>query len=249
MSEIFNLNRFWKFVKTETLINKNMIIKHILGLLVLFLFSYYIIENFFFGGITPEEVKMVEMYVWNPDMLIALLHCFIALIPFFYYINLYDSIKSVRYAMLPASQLEKVISAIIQTSVIIPALLIAVFGLFLLVIRLTNTFEIGLEWGEFFKNVFTEIQVQSFLFLGVFWFKKNKVLKIILSLLVSFTLLMLLGIFLGNNNSLLTSVNDFLNNFSDFFEFLSNNIRIIVSILIPLLPWFISYKKYVRTQV
>jgi hypothetical protein len=76
----------------------------------------------------PREITDIESFLGIPLILIALM-------PFFLYNGLYDKVKSVRYAMLPASQTEKVASAVIQANILIPALLVIVFWISMFIIN------------------------------------------------------------------------------------------------------------------
>jgi tetratricopeptide (TPR) repeat protein len=101
--------------------------------------------------------------------------------PIILYNTLYDSVKSVSYAMLPASQLEKFVSAIVQVAIIVPVLTIIVFLLSIFVIHYIVGTEIQMvdPVSRYGRILFRCIQFQSFIFLGAFWFKRKKVIKII----------------------------------------------------------------------
>jgi hypothetical protein len=130
---IFNPNRFWKLVKTETLIKKNTIIKLLLALIVLLLLVYFVSVSLV--DIDTEIYLDIETYL-------QIFYAIMVLTPIFLYNSLYDSIKSVKYAMIPASQLEKIIYAIIQTNIIIPCAMLIVLSMFVITIYVINSFDI-----------------------------------------------------------------------------------------------------------
>jgi hypothetical protein len=128
--------------------------------------------------------------------------------------------------MLPASQLEKVVSAIIQTSIIIPALLTVVMFLALFIFRLTIYPNLEVLNLGFFQHFFKTIQVQSFVFLGVFWFKNNKILKMILIIIAIFVLL---GVINYQYNLIIT--------------------KLLTNPTFPLLPYTVAFLKYRKTEI
>ena len=248
MNSTFDLKRFGKLIKAETFINKSSIVKLLLGLLLLLLIVYYLpplLENGGIDNISKEDIKIRVPYLYS------IFSMFVLLVPFFLYHNLYDKVKNIRYAMFPTSQLEKVISAIIQTSIITTALLMLVLSLFLLMVYLTTS--INLEVSifrieRFFEVFFMVIQVQSFLFLGIFWFKNNKILKMILILIAIIALLIWISYLITSPE---TVVYKFLERHSDSYilNFFNNHSKTISAILFPLLPWTAAFWKFKRTQI
>jgi hypothetical protein len=151
--------------------------------------------------------------------------------------------------MLPVSQAEKVTFAIIQTGILIPALLVIVFWGFIFIIHRISSAEIAMDLSVFFKNiVFDAIQAQSLIFLGVFWFKDKKILKVILAI-TALIIALVAWEHLFENYYSNETVLKFVENFEWLFEFLSNHGRVIFAILMPLGPWLIAYKKFTKTQV
>ena len=163
MNSVFNLNRFGKLVKAELLINKKSFIR-ILALLVLLGALYWI-------GIG------VDMIFHTVSL--------IAIFPFFLYKNVHHKDKGIVYAMLPATPLEKILSAIILVNVFSIVFLVA----FTLAIALISTLlgnDIAMESisNEIFPRFFIIITMQSIVLFSMFGFSKNKILKFILLLLL-----------------------------------------------------------------
>jgi hypothetical protein len=256
MNSTFNLNRFWKLIKIETLINKGIIVKLLLGLLVVSLLAHYLalrtIED---SDIVGNIVETLYLSIFKNIVLV-----FTFLVPIFLYYNLYHKVKNVGFAILPASQLEKVISAIVQTTIIAPALLMAVMTLFLLVIRWTVFPNLEFKLTPIAEDLFEIIQFQSFLLLGVFWFKNNKLLKIILTVIVISILFAMLVYFITTVinpppewfKDFVYGISEFLYNNSIFrtvIKFLVEYKKVILAIIFPLLPYTVAFLKYRRTQI
>jgi len=258
MNSTFDLKRFGKLIKAETLINKSTIVKLLLGLLLILLIVYYLPT--LFGGARSIEEKEYFFTTIEQYNSYQILYVFVLLVPFFLYYNLYDKVKNVRYAMLPTSQLEKVISAVIQTSIISSALLMLVLALFLLIVYLTDFTSLELSFlsildiEKFFETFFAVIQVQSFLFLGIFWFKNNKILKMILTAIAIITLLTVIGYIIANNQYIAEWLYEFFkkcynSDVNDVLKFLYDHSKTILAILFPLLPWTAAFWKFKRTQI
>lgn len=245
MNSTFDLNRFWKLVKTETLINKSTIIKLLLGWLLLVLLVYYYHSRIFIymiPDVNQDTIFVVHDYT---EILILV----IIIVPLSLHYNVYHKVKNASYAMLPASQLEKVISAIIQTSILIPALLLAVLVLFMLILRSVNP---NLEIEIIYREIFTAIQIQSFLFLGMFWFRKNKILKMTLIIIVVTVLIITTAYWIFHispQGDLYYFLFNFTTKFKDVITFISEHKNIILAIFFPLLPYTIAFLKYRRTQI
>ena len=253
MNVIFSYKRFWQLTKTEIRINKMLFIRPILGLISVMFIAYFISSTFF--GITEpcgQEIGNSEnMSVTfdatdvEEDTNFALfLYVMIMVIPLGIYKNLYDKDKGVRYAMMPASQLEKVLSAISICAIIMPVVLIAVYWLALSVLRFIHPYKIVLDVNEFFQWIFYAIQIQSVLFLLIFWFKENKNMKIIITF-ATITFLLIGGSYYVSQHLPI----DFIYNFSGLLNFLADYGRIILCIIFPLIPWIVSYNKFIRTQI
>ena len=243
MNQTFNLKRFYKFLKTETLINKNAIIRALLGLLLMFLAAYYF-DNYILGGafsigtdvgMSVETVHTTQSSI--DSIYLFILQIMVIMLPFGLYKKLYDKVKSVKYAMLPASQLEKVMSAITLTSIVIPIILTLAFGLMIFTTHLITSATIKITFSNYFDYIFEAIQLQSLLFLGFFWFKRNKFIKIIIAIIVLFVLNIVFNNFSFDYQSI------------PIFNFISNNKNTILTILFPLVPWIISYKRFTKTQI
>lgn len=237
MNNTFNFNRFFNLIRTEILINKKLYA--ILSLIVLFCisFGYYLIRQ--------HDVMPTDAYASSIFNIILLL-VFVA--PLVFYINLYDSKKDVQRAMLPASQFEKLLSAIVQVSVLLPLLLFAIYVVSLTILSWINLPNLSINYSYYIENMFYNVQLQSFLFLAVFFFKNNKIIKIIITgiaIIVCFILLISLLEFILTQSQLKYIAQ--LNIRIDTKELMS--IKIIWCILVPLLPWSLSYLKFKRTQI
>ena len=226
MNTTLNLNRFGRFFKTEILINKNTIAIILLALLLLMLIVYYlptaVTTNV--GEETSFNIEFGADKVLDLSNYLSVFNFVVFLLPFVLYSRLYDRVKSVRYANLPASQLEKVISAILQTTIIVPILLMAVLVLFLSVIYLLTSPNIAVDYSKFFNDYWGIIQKQSILFLMVFWFKEKKLLKILLVFIVTIILLIIYNYIIAFNSSSAT----FINNLESFIDFWNKHEKLIL---------------------
>jgi hypothetical protein len=257
MNSTFQLNRFLKLVKTETLINKSVLMKLLLGI-IFFVFLKFLFEitlNF-----NPISIDII-LFLSTGFMIIA---------PLFLYNNLYHKTKGVQYAMIPASQFEKFLSAIIQTNIIVPILLFSALTILLSLFKLHNNVR---DIQDFYTHYFignskgnstiigilwqfsTVVVFQSFIFLGVFWFKPNKILKIILAniciisfFLISVNIFMEFGLFNGLVSEYLKLI---------FIDKMRVDIPLkfifehkqIFNLFIPLILWTIAFLKFKKTQI
>ncbi|MCL2039610.1 MAG: hypothetical protein FWG85_04180 [Bacteroidetes bacterium] len=241
MNQIFNLKRFYKFLKTETLVNKNVIVLALLILILGFITIYYInnfiLNNLFMSaGIEGNEMTTDTNIIPNNIGVsyLFMLQIIVVVLPFMLYKSLYDKVKSVKYFILPASQLEKVSAAIMQTSIIIPILLTIALAIITLIIYLITPTQITITFSDYFDSIYDAIRLQSLIFLGVFWFKNNKFIKIIIAIILLFILFFIITINYEPNFVL---------------NFITDNISIILAVLFPFIPWLISYIRYTKTQV
>jgi len=253
MNSTFDLNRFRKLIKIDLLINKSAVAKLLLGLLlgmsIVYFFTTYIFSPSPSSTVIDSEGVSVVVGIGS-DSYLSILEICVFLIPIVLFYNLYHKVKDVRNAMLPASQLEKVLSAVLQTSIITPALLLILFGLLLLIFHLLNpqSFElITPTFQGFFKDYFAMIQVQSLVFLGMFWFKGNKILKMILTVIAITVLLTVLGLLLSKNPQFMNWL--LADDFGGINEFLEKYGKIILAIMFPLLPYTVAFFKFKRTQL
>ena len=110
------------------------------------------------------------------------------IIPFLLYNFVYHPTKSFTYSMLPASWLEKFTSAWVMCVIAVPLMLFAFALLVAFIGDLFGaqiTYHTLLDPKSFFTNIyFPTIAAQSVMFWGAFWFKRQKVGKTILTIVL-----------------------------------------------------------------
>jgi hypothetical protein len=109
------------------------------------------------------------------------------ILPFLFYNFVYHPTKSLTYMMLPASWLEKFMSAWMMCVIAVPMMLFAFSLLIGFVGDLAGaqvTYH-SLKMKPFLINIYLPtIAMQSFFFLMVFWFKRKKIQKTILVVVI-----------------------------------------------------------------
>jgi len=114
----------------------------------------------------------------------------IAITPFALYNFLYHPTKSFTYAMLPASWLEKFMSAWIMCVVFVPLLLVGfstgvAILLDLLFSQIITSYRALFDFQLFFAEFYLEtIAAQAIAFCGAFWFKRQKIGRTILTIAI-----------------------------------------------------------------
>ena len=186
---------------------------------------------------------------------------FIILVPLWMYRFIYNPAEGLTYHMLPTTHLVKVLSAWLQSVIVVPILM---FGGFFLALFLGHLMGISINLGyesttslifrpptSFFSAYFDVICVQAFVFLGIFWFRHKKeawtfMILIVLGFLFSGIAWIFAQIFGSNDSthSTFTALSFFFNP-NIYLEPLSSFRHVIT----PVLPWILAYIKFTRTQV
>ena len=173
--------------------------------------------------------------------------------PFILYRFVYHPTKSLTYTMLPATSLEKTISAWLQCVVIVPALLIATTVLSLLLKDLfggADSLRVILSrnyWNiEYISHVHIILQlfaIQSLAFWGVFWFKSRKITKTFLYLALICVGIVVVATLIMNTlnyfNVPKITLSDTMLQALDYLRYL----------ILPILPWTLAFLKFPRTQI
>ncbi|MDR0437561.1 MAG: hypothetical protein LBH22_04575 [Bacteroidales bacterium] len=173
------------------------------------------------------------------------------IVPFLMYNFVYHPTKSFTYSMLPASWLEKFASAWVMCVIAVPLML---FGFALLVAFIGDLLGAQVSYHTLNLNVFLKtiylptIIVQSVMFWGAFWFKRQKVGKTILTIAIVVIGLIILA---WQMQDILRDLMNFLFGppYSEAREQqLLIWLRIIPYALMTLL-WSLALIKYPRTQI
>jgi len=207
METTFSLNRLWKFFKTEIYINQ-LRLATIPLLMPLFVFVMYMMEYDF-----------------------SFVSLFIMLTPLNFYQDIHHKIKGLTYAMLPASQLEKIISSIILMNILIITLVLISFvattkliGIFDCCVTIPSIKQLSSE-------VFIGLLVQSPLYFAMLGFNKYKFFRFCLIIIP------IAGIII------FTSVYDLV-----LFSEATKNILMKLLVFIPPLFWIATFLKFRKTQ-
>ena len=184
MKNTFNISRFGKFFAMEL-----RRFRGILGILLGVIFGVILI------GVLISTVTGGS----DPDPVGGGTAVFLILItPFILYNFVYHPTKSLTYAMLPVSWLEKFASAWVVCVIFVPFLL---FGFATLVAFISNflgaqiTYQ-ALNWNFFIDTYLPTIGFQAIAFCGAFWFRRQKVGKTILTIVIAMMALLVLAVVL-----------------------------------------------------
>jgi hypothetical protein len=209
MNNTFNITRFGKFFAMEFRQFRNIILI-LLGVtlidLVISMTSYSFaqgmivttFENMDMDEIDPAIGKLtLEEFALgvNPFRFGGAFGILLLILPFIFYNFVYHPTKSLTYTMLPASWLEKFTSAWAMCVIAVPILIFA-FSLLVAFIGDLAGAQISyhsLNLKPFLVDIyFPTVAMQSFFFWAVFWFKRKKIQKTIL--LVVIFLIALIGV-------------------------------------------------------
>ena len=255
MKNTFDISRFGKFFCMELRLFRNIIFVLIGLTLVDIVFSMAnhsttitmveatmdMIDEEEFPAMAMRGFEEISRGV-NPFRTGGAFGILLFLLPFFLYGFVYHPTKSLTYTMLPASWLEKFASAWVMCVIFIPILTFGISLLAAVLGDLTAGAQINyhsLNFKEFMKSHYLPtIAIQSFFFWAVFWFKRKKVQKtvlVIVLLLVAFV-----SVMFPHSNSEAWSV------------FVSNpdpTLLYCVGYGLMVLLWTAALLKYPRTQI
>ncbi len=251
MKLIFNINRFAKVLQMEFRLHQKTYLIF-LGLTLLDLlitmttYSATIdaVEIAVSTSADPNIAKVTSnlfdgVMPFRPGGAFGLL---LAIIPFALYGFLYHPTKSLTYAMLPASQFEKFVSAFVQCVIIVP------FNLFvfsLLISGIGDLAGVPINWSIVnFDYILTKywlpaICIQSIAFWGVFWFKKQKLAKTVLTLTTFVIGFLLINRFFGDYSFV-----KFITRMAENEGFVTNGMYAAMVVL-----WAAAFIKFPRTQI
>lgn len=251
-------------IKRVGMLLRNDVRRHAKNLYTLFgiLLALYLLKGFFDGLISLRNAD---------SLLITYIGAAVFFVPFCYR-HLFDTVKGVQYAMLPANQSEK-FAAMFLFSVVLFPLALSLFALLVMLPMAVITGDAGFVfdlsalftpsesviWGfypsflffehtGFFGSIFWKaVTMQSFIFWGVCFFKKHKLRNSLLCMLGFF---MLMGIFF--NVGLTSWQYSYHNMLPEQFATLTNRIGfalwLMFCVLLPIALWVFSFFKIRRQQ-
>ncbi|MCL2414208.1 MAG: hypothetical protein FWC94_03020 [Bacteroidales bacterium] len=184
MNNTFNISRFGKFLVMELLRFKG-ILGILLGVIFGVILMDLLISTATSGGSDGPVGGGTAVFL-------------ILITPFILYNFVYHPAKSLTYAMLPASWLEKFASAWVMCVIFVPFLL---FGFVTLISFISNLLGAqiiyqALNWNFFTGTYLPAICFQAIAFCGAFWFRRKKVGKTILTIVVIMMVLLVLAVVL-----------------------------------------------------
>ncbi|MDR0926609.1 MAG: hypothetical protein LBO69_02445 [Ignavibacteria bacterium] len=243
MNEIFDIKRFLTFLKTDIYTNrmKLAIIPAVLILIILML------------NIGNDIQLPLEVLLTLENMIILATP-----IPILY--NMYHKKKGLNYMMLPASQFEKLAASILQIAVIIPLIILGILVLYTFV-RINPNVANSINYkSELWNAVIDTIQLQSIVFFAMFFFKSNKIAKMVATFIICFITFFTLGTNEFTANIITKNIIPLF--FDVGKETYINHGAVIISsptiklwakiaanILFPLLPYTLAFLKLRKTQV
>ena len=180
MKNTFNIARFAKFFTTELRLFRNVFL-------------------IFMGIIVVDLITSIISGHTSGRSAGGLIIFLIAITPFALYNFLYHPTKSFTYAMLPASWLEKFMSAWIMCVVFVPLLLVGfstgvAILLDLLFSQIITSYRALFDFQLFFAEFYLEtIAAQAVAFCGAFWFKRQKIGRTILTIVIIVFALVFVG--------------------------------------------------------
>ncbi len=252
MKPIFNINRFAKVLQMEFRLHQKAYLIF-LGLTLLDLLISMTTRSFAITAMQntmsiSDDTNVVTamgelMRGTSPIRSGGAFGLLLYVVPFVLYNFLYHPTKSLTYAMLPASQFEKFISAFVQCAIIVP------FNLFvfsLLISGIGDLMGVPINWSIVnFDNILTgywlpAICVQSIAFWGVFWFRKQKIAKTVLTVTAFVIGFLFINRVFGDYSFI---------KFIERFVFAHNFNGIIRSYVIVILLWAAAFIKFPRTQI
>ncbi|MDR2908190.1 MAG: hypothetical protein LBU91_09420 [Bacteroidales bacterium] len=246
MNLIFNINRFAKVFQMES----RMFLKVYLilfGITLLDLIISMGTHSISVGAITKAASQTDNMQLaetahefmggvmpFRPGGAFGVM---LFIVPFILYKFLYHPTQGLTYAMLPASQFEKFLSAFVQCVIVAP---LVIFGFSLLVSLVGDLAGVPMNWDVLnFKYVLTKyylpmICIQSVAFWGVFWFKQRKIAKTILTVIA---VIVAVGIISYFDRSL----------YMHIYNFCFETNAYLYAITMAL--WALAFIKFPRTQI
>ena len=262
MKEIFNINRFFKLVQKESSERLHMMLK-ISAIFAALIAAYWLFIIIFSNGEASSMASSRVSYIYA----VVVITMFLA--PFNLYKNYNHRKSGLDYVLLPASVMEKYLSMLINSVILLP-----LFTLFLtlltdtIITTITPKIFIGyavtnLDLGKAVIQGYAEVLIVQlgFIYCNLL-FRKHKVTKTLLSMIGLYTLFAAVLVFLvtvvfksdfemlqkmGNNTIRINGLNDFVQlkefgEFSTLFKTLFYTWQIFFWGLLP--AWFLSGSYY-----
>jgi hypothetical protein len=165
------------------------------------------------------------------------------IVPFILYGFVYHPTKSLTYTMLPASWQEKFASAWVMCVIFVPFMLFA-FSLLVAFVGDLMGAQVSyhaLNWKPFFMAFYLPtIAVQSIMFWGAFWFKRQKIGKTILTVAIFVLGVIVLAYYFIPFRDIINSLAE--SKFAVQFSLYSSYALMVVL-------WALALIKYPRTQI
>jgi hypothetical protein len=266
MNAIFDIKRFWNFIKSDFYSNFIYIIAMPAAMLG------FIIAQYLIG------IKMsIISFTFDAEFCYNIMNVLIVATPLFLYQNLYHKTKGLQFAMFPASQFEKLLSSVVISAVLIPALMFLICCGGISIVNFLGDIEGSINVGDILvANLIPAIQFQSVLFMGMFWFKKHKIgymLATVISITIFIIILVNIELYTGIGGRIISyfwdySQSDFLKywleeikkttviqngNETLTYTLITNRFQIaftyIKNIVLPLFPYIVSFSKLRTTQI
>ena len=252
MKNTIDISRFGKFFTMELrqyrklfLILMGITLIDLIMSMATFSASYKMVAHADMDALNIDNATIANMIYQaklgvNPFKLGGAFGFLMLIVPFLMYNFVYHPTKSLTYSMLPASWLEKFASAWLMCVVVVPLLL---FGFSLLIAFLGDLVGAQISYHDLsFNSFFTKfylptICIQAIAFWGVFWFKRQKVGKTILTIVI---VLIGLGVVLSQL-PLLKMVNYSINMNTTYLLYS------VYGLMIAL--WTLALIKFPRTQI
>jgi hypothetical protein len=158
--------------------------------------------------------------------------------------------------MLPASQFEKLVVGILEVAVIVPVVMTALYYLLMLLIKNISYPDLYInKFHLIINSVYDAVCLQSLVLLGMFWFKGNKIIKMIgtiVAMLALFTIIQIMAVETGLLDYFVSIAYN-----SDFIRYLLEGngqhlekiFIIFIHICFPLVPYCLAFWKFRRTQI
>ncbi|MCL2027555.1 MAG: hypothetical protein FWG79_03605 [Bacteroidales bacterium] len=189
---------------------------------------------------TDHAFEMAKLGV-NPFRFGGAFGFFMLILPFLFYNFVYHPTKSLTYSMLPASWLEKFMSAWTMCVIAVPILL---FAFSLLVAFVGELVGAQISWHalnlkDFFNGFYVPtIGAQAVAFWGVFWFRNKKAQKTILTMVIFVIAMIFLLSYYRDNLYFLEKMAD-----------ISRSAAMLFAYLLMVVLWGLALIKYPRTQI
>jgi len=254
MKNIFNGKRFMALLQNEALDLCSQYLKIILiGACVFLAISLLFIASGNDNHMIYERLRYVISYMFIfGSMLLA---------PFQLYKRYNHKTHGVNYFMLPASQTEKWLSMFFYCVIVMPVVAILAFALIDLCLYPFYPWAEKSLWSLYdtvaSSDILTILAIQSIFFLGNIWFKRSKLQKtimVIIILMVAYTALMsVLGKVAGSGEIIEMNQFSLSLSFGSLLDIIPQTWRVVIQAIIfliaPIGLWILSFKKMQKQEL